>query len=62
MYRFDRELNHVSNSGLSKAIGFLEPLHYKYYEISWADLIQMVFNSYFIIVFCIIINIIYNNN
>ena len=40
--RFDFNLDRPANAGLSKAIDFLKPLHYRYPIISWADLIQMV--------------------
>lgn len=40
--RFDREIAHTSNAGLSKALQYLRPLHKAYHAyISWADLIQM---------------------
>ena len=39
--RFDKEINHISNIGLSKALQYLRPLHKKYRLIGWADLIQM---------------------
>ncbi|CAM9162389.1 unnamed protein product [Discosporangium mesarthrocarpum] len=39
--RFDPEILHGANAGLSKAIGYLRPLKKKYCKISWADLIQM---------------------
>lgn len=39
--RFDRNLLHPSNAGLSKALQYLRPLKKKYRNISWADIIQM---------------------
>lgn len=39
--RFDLELNHSANAGLSKAIALLNPIKRRYGAISWADLIQM---------------------
>jgi len=43
--RFDFNLARPANAGLSKAIGYLKPLRYRYPIISWADLIQMVQDS-----------------
>jgi L-ascorbate peroxidase len=39
--RFDNEIDHSSNAGLSKAIALLEPIKNKYKIVSWSDLIQM---------------------
>ena len=40
--RFDRELSHPANAGLTKAMQYLKPLYKEYHKfISWADLIQM---------------------
>jgi len=39
--RFDEELEHPSNAGLSKAIDILKPIKSKYKTISWSDIIQM---------------------
>jgi L-ascorbate peroxidase len=39
--RFDPELSFGANAGLDRAIGYLEKIHKKYPDISWADLIQL---------------------
>jgi len=39
--RFEIELKHGANAGLSKAINYLKPLKEKYPDVSWADLIQL---------------------
>jgi hypothetical protein len=39
--RFDKEITHPSNAGLSKALQYLRPFRKKYRFISWSDLIQM---------------------
>ena len=39
--RFEEELGHGANAGLSKAIRYLKKFKEKYSRISWADLIQL---------------------
>lgn len=39
--RFAPEINHGANAGLSAAVALLQPVHEKFPEVSWADLIQM---------------------
>jgi L-ascorbate peroxidase len=39
--RFAPEINHGANAGLVNAVALLEPIHAKYPDVSWADLIQM---------------------
>lgn len=39
--RFQQELNHGANAGLSKAVQYLKPFKVKYPEVSWSDLIQL---------------------
>jgi L-ascorbate peroxidase len=39
--RFDPEIKHGANAGLTKAIGLLTPIKAKYPNVSWADIIQM---------------------
>jgi catalase (peroxidase I) len=39
--RFAPEINHGANAGLSAAVALLQPVHDKFPEVSWADLIQM---------------------
>eukprot|EP00730_Choanoeca_flexa_P001250 TRINITY_DN10551_c0_g1_i1.p1 TRINITY_DN10551_c0_g1~~TRINITY_DN10551_c0_g1_i1.p1 ORF type:complete len:329 (+),score=63.64 TRINITY_DN10551_c0_g1_i1:761-1747(+) len=39
--RFDTELKHGANAGLSKAVRFLKPLVAKHTPVTWADAIQL---------------------
>ncbi|CAM9706373.1 unnamed protein product [Choristocarpus tenellus] len=39
--RFDPEIMHGANAGLSKALGYLRKIKFKYPFVSWADLMQM---------------------
>jgi L-ascorbate peroxidase len=39
--RFDPEITHGANAGLSMALKLLEPIHKQFPEITWADLMQM---------------------
>ena len=39
--RFDEELSHGANAGLSKARAFLAPFKARFPVVSWADIIQM---------------------
>eukprot|EP00904_Undaria_pinnatifida_P010878 jgi/Undpi1/6920/HiC_scaffold_21.g09395.m2 len=39
--RFDPEINHGANAGLSIAVGLLQPIKDRHPEVGWADLIQL---------------------
>jgi L-ascorbate peroxidase len=39
--RFDPEMAHGANAGLSKALGYLKPFKARHATLSWADLIQL---------------------
>ncbi|CAN0396554.1 unnamed protein product, partial [Scytosiphon promiscuus] len=39
--RFEPEINHGANAGLTTALQLLKPVKKKFEEVGWADLMQM---------------------
>ena len=39
--QFDPEITHAANSGLNSGLALLEPIHEKYKNIGFADLLQL---------------------
>lgn len=39
--RFEPEINHGANAGLTTALQLLKPIKKKYEEVGWADLMQL---------------------